>query len=174
MSKFKSDPLLNSARILIGFLMGICAFAGGAVVLGVGAILTVQRQDLVAKLAAEGIPANGVNAILAILILVAAVMALGFFFLRHLLRIIGSVGEGDPFNPVNADRLRSMGWLAIASQPVMWTLGLVAHWIEQFTDKAHTEVGISLGAIILGLILFILARVFRTGAAMREELEGTV
>lgn len=174
MSKFKSDPLLSSARILIGLLMGICAIAGGAVVLGIGAILTVQRQELIAKLAAEGIPANGVNAILSILAIVAVVMAIGFFFLRHLLRIIGSVGDGDPFNPVNADRLRSMGWLAIASQPLMWSLGLVARWIHQFTDKADADVGISLGAIILGLILFILARVFRTGAQMREELEGTV
>jgi hypothetical protein len=34
--------------------------------------------------------------------------------------------------------------------------------------------GISFGGFLLALVLFILARVFRKGTEMREELEGTV
>lgn len=174
MSKFQSDPLLNGARLIIGAIMGIFAFAGVCVVIGMGAILSVQRQELIAKLAAEGIPDSGVYVILTLLAGVLALMVLGFYFLRHLYRIIGSVGDGDPFNPVNADRLRAMGWLVLSSQPLMWLLGLIGHWFERYTDKADTEIGLSLGAMLLAVILFILARVFRTGTQMREELEGTV
>ena len=40
--------------------------------------------------------------------------------------------------------------------------------------KIDTDFGFDGGGILLILILFILARVFRHGAAMREDLEGTV
>jgi hypothetical protein len=36
------------------------------------------------------------------------------------------------------------------------------------------EGGVDFGGIILVLTLFVLARVFKHGAAMREDLEGTV
>jgi hypothetical protein len=39
---------------------------------------------------------------------------------------------------------------------------------------ADFDFGVSLGGLLLALTLFILARVFRQGAAMREDLEGTV
>ena len=38
----------------------------------------------------------------------------------------------------------------------------------------RADFGFSGGGLLLMLVLFILARVFRRGAEMREELEGTV
>ena len=42
------------------------------------------------------------------------------------------------------------------------------------TVRAVLSVAIPSGALILALILFVLARVFRRGADMRDGLEGTV
>ena len=54
---------------------------------------------------------------------------------------------------------------------------IVADAVRDLNDLDH-EVGsgdgFSLTGILMVLILFILARVFKRGAEMREELEGTV
>ena len=50
-------------------------------------------------------------------------------------------------------------------------------FVEGFIElsaRAVDDGGLDGGSILLTLILFILARVFRHGAAMREDLEGTV
>jgi len=50
-------------------------------------------------------------------------------------------------------------------------------WFDAMPHKPnvhHHEHGISIGTIILTLVLFVLARVFRTGAEMEQDLEGTV
>jgi galactitol-specific phosphotransferase system IIC component len=50
-------------------------------------------------------------------------------------------------------------------------------WLASVAKEAHADVRTDLdlgGSLLLPLVLFILARVFRHGAAMREELEGTV
>ena len=54
----------------------------------------------------------------------------------------------------------------------------LATWIKAVSGEAandiDVDVGLDGGGILLILVLFILARVFRQGSAMREELEGTV
>jgi len=74
-----------------------------------------------------------------------------------------------------------MAWLTLAMQLVTFPIGALAVWLGAEMTKlgAHTKIddldmGISGNGLLLMLILFILARVFRQGAAMRAELEGTV
>ena len=171
-----SDPLLTAARYAVGGLMGIFAFAAGAITIGLGAVLTVQRQELLTKLAANNIPAEGFNALLLILVCALVVMVLIAFFLRELWGIVASVRQGDPFVPGNADRLRTMGWLSLATQPMMWALSGASAWFHHFAKVAAPadDFSFSGGGLLLALVLFVLARVFRVGTAMREELEGTV
>ena len=88
--------------------------------------------------------------------------------------VIESVGAGDPFAPVNATRLARMGWLMIGVQLSSVPIGALAMWIGERVKDVDFEFGISGQGIMLALVLFILARVFRHGAAMRDELEGTV
>ena len=54
------------------------------------------------------------------------------------------------------------------------TGGAFAAWLAHEFRRAHIEVGVSFSGILMALVLFILARVFREGARMREDLEGTV
>jgi len=85
---------------------------------------------------------------------------------------------GDPFAPENAGRLSRMGWMVVATYALAIPLGAVAAWVARNIESDEPDLMIDIdaggGGLILVLTLFILARVFRHGAAMREDLEGTV
>lgn len=175
------DPLLTAARILLVFLIGILAFVVIMVAIGLPAML-IFKDSVIAEMASEGI-ANGAQLIGPLALLMAAViglLALAIWFLVLLRRIVNSVGEGDPFVPINADRLRHMGWLALAGQLAIIPLAGIGLWIAELVGdqgeniRADVDGGFSLSGLLLVLVLFILARVFRHGATMREDLEGTV
>ena len=176
-SSFKPrDPLLSVARAVVGLLMGLFIFVGVIVIIGLGAIVTVQRGEIMARAAeANGGPA-GYPLILLALVLIVALMTASFLFMRELMRMIGSVERGDPFQPFNADRLRHMGWLTVASQIILVALAGIGTAFSGIRPALMAEdaLNAAMGGFLLALVLFILARVFRLGAAMREELEGTV
>ena len=90
----------------------------------------------------------------------------------------GKVAVGDPFAPENGSRLSRMGWLAIGAQGIALALKGVVKVLEPYAIKAgkpiDLEFDLDMSGVLLVLILFILARVFRHGAAMRADLEGTV
>ncbi len=180
MNSLKNDPLLAGAQGLLWFFIGVLAFA--LVMIGIGLPAAAIFQDrIVAEAAAKGIAAGPelVGAVLLILAAVFAMLALALYFLVLLLRIVRSVKDGDPFIAENAQRLSRMGWVALVSQIVMIPIGAMALWIAELTKEIEgvhvdSEMGISGEGILLVLVLFILARVFRRGTEMRDELEGTV
>ena len=172
----KKDPLLATARLFVGAAIGVVGFAAIMVAIGLGAALTIQRTETLDKLAAAGIADNGYAAIMLALALVIALLTLVFLFLRELFRITGSVERGDPFLPINADRLARMAWLNLGSQLILFFLAGIGIWLDDMKAALLAEDAINLGVTetLLTLVLFILARVFRVGAAMRDDLEGTV
>lgn len=172
----RRDPLLTAARLVVGLLMGLCIFAAIMVALGIGALLTIEREKMLTKLAESGVSADNYSLVVLALLLIVAVVVIGLLFLREMLRIIGSVELGDPFDSVNADRLRRMGWLTVTSQGLALALAAIAIMIGGYRQALLAEdlLNAAFGGLLLALVLFILARVFRIGAAMREELEGTV
>ena len=175
------DPLLAFARIVLVFFIAVLGFATAAVALAAPIVLVFQDR-IVAAFTAEGVTgaARIFPALPIVMLAVAALLALGVYFLVLLRRIVNSVGEGDPFVPVNASRLSRMGWAVLAGQVLSIPVGRAVLWIAMIVadEKDHVHVGDDFGftssSLLLMLVLFILARVFRRGAAMREELEGTV
>lgn len=177
-----NDPLLLAAKVVLAFIMGVCAFATFFLLIGAGAIPFVH-DNIAAELVADGkgpLPDGFFWAVSALLLAVAALLGMLIYFLLLLWRIIGSVGEGDPFVPENADRLSRMGWVAVAGNLLAFLMGGLVIWIaniaQDLGEDVHFdgEVDFAGGGLLLILVLFILARVFRQGAAMREDLEGTV
>lgn len=170
------DPLLMAARFLLIFMMGVMVLIAAACAIGAVATLALHGM-VVAEMAKHAIPAEAAWAIPPLLALIIAAGLLGFFFFRHLYRIVGTVGEGDPFIPDNAQRLSAMGWIVVAVHLLAIPLFAIAAWIAKLAKESaevHVDGGIDPTGILLALILFILARVFREGTRMREELEGTV
>jgi hypothetical protein len=175
------DPLLAAAKVTVWFFTAVFTIVGALILLMVPVVLVMQDRIL-AEMRGKGMAVDGgtIGAILLVLIGVAALLALMVWFLLTLRRIVNSVRDGDPFAPINAARLARMGWIALGGQLAAMPVGAMVLFLnstlgDQHGDlKIHGDFGFSGGGILLVLILFILARVFRHGAAMRDDLEGTV
>ncbi len=171
-----SDPLLSLGRLIARVLMGLCVIVSLIMVVVLATGLTVQRSEMMDRAAAASGGTMGYPSILLAITLVIALMASAFLFLLQLVRMIGSVEQGDPFQPSNADRLRRMGWLTIVSQLILFILA----WIGAGLDGPRPPVMIedalnaAFGSVLLTIALFVLARIFRRGTEMRDELEGTI
>jgi Protein of unknown function (DUF2975) len=180
-----NDLLLLAGKVLTVLMQGIMAFAALTLII-LGPLAFILSDTINTEFLAEYGPDVGpfpVAAVLALLACALAAVVLVFFFFSKLRAIISSVGEGEPFLPANADRLNAMAWLLAALQVAKFVLGLaaipVAKWASTIKSddlriNADTSAGFDLTAILMVVVLFILARVFRHGAAMREDLEGTV
>jgi len=176
MTQSKNDPLLVVAQGLLVLLTGLILFALVMVAIGAAAVLTVQRAEIVAKVAAAGAPPGLYWTLVAALLLVVVVLVFGRRFVIELSRIVASVRTGDPFCPANADRLGLMAWLTLGIQAGAWLMILPALQVQPYVDSFPVRVDLQLPptGLMLALVLFILARVFRYGTALRTDLEGTV
>ncbi|WP_394730573.1 DUF2975 domain-containing protein [Altererythrobacter sp. GH1-8] len=181
MSKRPTDPLLLAGRVLTLIMQGLMALC--SIVLAIILpVLFFFRDSINAELLAEHgttaaqIPA-GTIAGLFIIIIVVTLLAFRFFgFLR---RIIETVEKGDPFVPDNADRLTSMAWHLTGIYILMSVAAAVGlaleSWVETLDETdVHVAFSFDMSMVLTIVILFILARVFRKGTEMREDLEGTV
>ncbi|HEX9805790.1 MAG TPA: DUF2975 domain-containing protein [Alteraurantiacibacter sp.] len=175
MTRFRQDPLLAGAKIMLSLLIALTIFLMAMMAIGVGVLLTVQRSELLAKLAEVDAPPLAYWSILLALVLLGAMFWLGFRFFRDLFAIIRSVEEGDPFRTENAALLQRMGWVTLGAQLIALVVGGIATALAPYAGEGvDADIGMGGGGILLILTLFILARVFRKGAEMREDLEGTV
>lgn len=175
MTSLSSDPLLTIAKVLIIFIMGVLAFAGIIVLACIPGIF-IFGTEVAPELASGELPLSGKAMIAVLLAAIAGLLYLGWRFFGAMLAIIKSVGEGDPFVPANADRLTAMAWIMLAiNVAVLPVAGLGIYIMQTFGEEPGTvDAGVDFGGIVLILVLFILARVFRQGTAMRDDLEGTV
>ena len=176
MAKSSRDPLLGTVRAVLSVGM-IGAIVFMAITLASVPLTLLWRGPILAEIGRRGaitLPPDFIWVICGIYVLIAVTASLGFLFLRALRRIVDTVAEGDPFIPGNAVRLERMGWLAVAIQLIAIPAGVLAGWATYLAHVHYLDIGFSFGGAFLALILFVLARVFRKGAQMRDELEGTV
>ena len=176
MSKSANDPLLAVAKVILALFIVLMIFVLAMLVIGLGAVLTVQRGEILAEIAAAGAPPVAYWALVALLVLIAGIFCALLQFALELSGIVRSVDEGDPFRPENAGRLSRMGWLVTGVYVFGLLASRLAAWLAGMTEKVRFADSLDLGAggLFLILTLFILARVFRRGTEMREDLEGTV
>lgn len=176
-----NDLLLLAGKILTLIMQFVSAVVGGILAICIPLILIFQ-SDINAALiekygdATQAFPAFSIALLFALLV---AVFALAFIFFGKLRRIINTVGEGDPFVPENAERLSMMGWLGLGIYALTAALSVMAISISSWANDiegadTNIDFGIDIEGLLLIIILFILARVFKHGTAMRDDLEGTV
>jgi hypothetical protein len=178
MSKLSRDPLLAAAQLVLAVMVGLLMLTIALVGIGAIAVVTFQRASIAARIAEAGFAdVLGVWGLFAGLLAVCGVLFMALRFVIALGEIVKSVDEGDPFIPANARRLTQMGWLALAIQVGASVLVFGQARLESLmgsTEPPANTTGAMVGGVMLVLILFILARVFRKGTEMREDLEGTV
>ena len=166
----RRDPLLAITQFLLRVGIGLIALIAMVVACAIVALILFPHQQLVPRLSTDGTLWWVIGAATVSL----AVLTLYLFFLLNLTRIVATVGTGDPFQPENADRLDRMAWLTLAIQGCMLVLAPMVGVIASRIDGLRGDFDLSLDGFVMALVLFILARVFRHGTAMRDDLEGTV
>jgi len=110
------------------------------------------------------------SASLVVVALTMAAFALLYDFADRLAQIVATVRRGDPFTTANAARLSRMAWLATG----VFGINIAQTLITTYLPSNGMDTRMSFTGLAVALVLFVLARVFRHGAAMREDLEGTV
>ncbi|RDC60922.1 hypothetical protein HME9302_02139 [Alteripontixanthobacter maritimus] len=178
-----TDPLLLIGRIAVLIAQGLMAIAAFGVAIAIPA-LYFFRDTIVAEMAAEHPDTDIVFPTLPIVgaLLLAFVAVAGLFvFFGKLRHIIGTVEQGDPFVSDNASRLTVMAWIMLGVQLLAIPLAGLGLYVAKLMGEAAAElddltvdVGLDVSGILLVVVLFILARVFRQGTSMRDDLEGTV
>jgi hypothetical protein len=99
---------------------------------------------------------------------------LNHLILTRLLRIVETVGRGDPFVSANAFRLNAIAWALLALQLLSMVIGGIGKAIASKDFPLHLDAGFSINGWLCVILTFVLARVFAEGSLMREDLEGTV
>lgn len=179
MAAKSNDALLRFGEKLVLVLQGLCALAGCILIIMFIALSLISLNMLpgLADPSDFELLEASPPGFLSLPIMLAGAVAALFFFFKKMRAIIRSAGEGEPFIAENAQRLSTMAWLLVAVQ----VLGVLVSSVRLYLDNLAFGSGNNLtfsiydleGPLVI-LVLFILARVFRHGAAMREDLEGTV
>ena len=118
-------------------------------------------------------PADLMDAVRLLCVLVFVAGPITHVLLTRLGTILRSVKVGDAFIAANGERLRVVAWALLGLQLIDIAFGVLAVMINE--EIGETIGGsFSLGGWIAVLLLFVLAKVWTEGAAMRDELEGTV
>jgi hypothetical protein len=105
--------------------------------------------------------------------LTAPVIWLAHLIFSRLIAMIDSIPAGQIFSTTNADRLRTVAWALLGTQAIDLVVGV---YMQYLSERSGEYLGWSFGVTgwIAVLLLFVLSGLFREGATMREELEGTV
>ena len=104
---------------------------------------------------------------------IVAVVVTQLVFTR-LYAIVQTVREGDPFIVDNAQRLQQIAWCVLAGELIHLVIVMVAAWMSSTATPIDIRWKMSITPWLVVALLFVLARVFETGARMREDLEGTI
>ena len=174
-----TDPLLLAGKVIAVVLQGLCAAAGGVFLLLIPLVILLS-QGLLPGVDANNLPDAARYPLLTtgIALAIIANLAVMFAFFGRMRALIASAGAGDPFIPANARRLEAMAWLLLGATVLAVVVGELRVTLANLADpQGANAIGYSfydLYSLLIVLVLFILARVFRHGAAMRDELEGTV
>lgn len=170
------DWLLRTGLIGSLIVRAILWFAIAALVIGLGYIAIADAAGFVeldADLDREGIALGGKAAMLLIFSFVLVIVVLFDRILVDVQGIIASVCDGDPFIPGNADRLNRIGWLLLGTQ-LLALIGMSISAVEALAQEWNFAEQFSFEGLFAVVLVFILARIFRHGTALREDLEGTV
>jgi len=130
----------------------------------------MKAIDVPAGIAAQPI----MTGLRAIALLGVAAVPLFHLVLIRLLRMVETVGRGDPFVAANAYRLHAIAWILVALNLLSMVIGGIGKTISSKEFPLHLDAGFSINGWLCVILAFVLARVFAEGTLMREDLEGTV
>ena len=168
--------MVGAAKLVVRILAVFNIIFGALFLLLVGAMLFTPAPFLgsMARLWPQAdAPALLTAARLAMALVVPATVAAYILFAK-LLAILDTVSAGDPFVADNADRLRTIAWALLAIQICDVLFGIVGTWFDSAAGERISGWSPGVTGWVAVLLAFVLARVFREGARLRDDAELTV
>ena len=172
--KSPSSTALPIAYVGLQILIGLNWLVGaGILALLIVSIANKQFFMDALKISTSTDPERVLMGFRAIAALGLAAIPLHYAVLKRLLAVVETVRAGDPFVTANAHRLQAIAWVLLALNVFSIVIGAIAFSIS---TKAYpvSMAGFSISGWLAVILTFVLARVFATGALMREDIEGTV
>lgn len=105
--------------------------------------------------------------------MVVPVAVAAHIILTRLVAMIRDTIGGAAFSETNANRLRMIAWMLLAINIIDLAFGQLSIWASAQTGE-YFGWSFSLTGWLAVPLLLVLARLFRDGAAMQSDLEGTV
>ena len=100
------------------------------------------------------------------------VVVVAVFFLW---RVVRTVRLGNPFDPANTRRLYTVGTLFLVGAALSWVgSAFTFAALARMSDYVDWSVQMSLDQFFLGLVVVMVAEVFRQGIKLRRDTEGLV
>lgn len=162
-----------SRRALVGLRILNLLYAGG-----VGVMLLVSLAAPQFLFGAIGVRDSGSDtarlAMRGIMVVGLAGALVAHRILTGLLQIVETVRSGDPFVVDNAARLQAIAWWLLGAELLHLLVGALARVASTPAQPLDIDWTFSFTPWIAVLLLFVLARVFRYGTRLREDIEGTV
>lgn len=168
--------LLNAATLLIFLLMGVMVL-GLIALLAVTSFGVLSEAEVMEVVRDTGMQMGQIAMVGSFALLAGLVCTLLLLFAVILTtRIVESAMTGNPFVPENADRLNKIGCLLLGIQVASWfiTPALSAMIPEKVADEINFNFDMSPVGLMGILLIFVLAQIFRHGAKLSSDLEGTV
>ena len=169
------DRLTSATQAVITLFIVLNIALG--VVFALGLLLSFPFEAALARqlLSKYGAAVDGAGVIRALRVL--AIVGMVSVWVVHqvlapLKAILATIGE-DPFVLANADRLTRIGWGLLGIQVIHMASGGFIGWLRSYGVETATWTP-QLAGWLGVLLAFVLARVFRRGAEMRDDLAMTV
>lgn len=166
-----ASAALPLAHLVLRALIVLNWFFGGAIFVLLVAMPTSQWIRTALKVP-EGDPV--IIGLQSIAVIGLIGIPLHYIVLKRLLAIVDTLRAGDPFVADNAQRLQTIAWALLVLQVLSMIVGAIATSISSPAHPLKIEAGFSISGWLAVLLTFLLARVFAQGAAMRDDLAGTV
>ncbi|WP_379548842.1 DUF2975 domain-containing protein [Qipengyuania sp. DSG2-2] len=167
--------MLRTAHIALGFLNAL-NWALGVMFVLLFAFLAIEPDALPAKIETEFDPQQTGALVTWLWVSCAVTLAtvpLAHVIFTRLRRMIRELQTGDVFSPSSIATLRTIALCMLGISVGDLVFGLTSVKVSEQTGE-YLGWSPSVSIWLVSGLLFILARIFEEGRAMREELEGTV
>ncbi len=168
--------MIKLSRRVLQMLQVLNVLLGAALLVLLGAMFVSPsyfEQAIVRELPAAD-PDRFLTAARLILALVLPTAIAAYVIFQRLIALLDTVLAGDPFVPVNADRLRTVAIALLIIQIGDVLFGLIGAWADTTAGERVSSWSPGITGWVAVLLAFVLARVFLEGTRMRDDIEKTV
>lgn len=117
--------------------------------------------------------------LIAPMLTVTAMLIIALWVVSQLRALFRTMSQSHPFAPGNALRVQRVGWAVILAEPVRAVMTYAANTFAEANFVGDgvrfvSDINLNLGPIFAGLVILVIAEVFRAGTRLDEDQSLTI